>query len=217
MKFHSQSFHSPPGRARQRLALRDAARAAYCQMYYWGRDVVHPHGNLLVRHGFEKIQRTSKEGTSRYRMEWEGGILELHGFCAGWYAAEGPGICFDRSHDTWRQWNHPLPPEPARMQAGHYRTENQSENLPLLLDRSAHFVHWLVQYERWAMEREGTSFRREQHRDFMKLPARRWWLPPGLAINWMSAYAADPNSVPRPKSILGKKGQAISSPPPRFL
>lgn len=192
------------GRQRLRLALRDAARAAYCQMYYWGRDVMHPDGNLLVRYGFEKFPRTTKEGTSRYRLGWEKGLLELHGFCAGWYATDGPGICFDRKHDTWRTWHDAVPPDPAAMQAGHFRRAGEPEHLPLLAEVSAHFFRWLLHYEVWAVRQWSLTARQEQHRDFVKLRSHRWWLPPDLSLHWLAAYTKDPASVPRPKSYLQK-------------
>jgi hypothetical protein len=192
-----------PSRQRLRLALRDAARAFYCQMYYWGRDVMHPSGNLLVRYGFEKIQRTTKKGTSRYRLTWEGGLLELHGFCAGWYPATGPGICFDRKHDAWRIWEDASPPEPELLVAGHGKICASPENLPLLLQLTAHFSRWVIGYEAWAHEKWGPSQRRAQHRDFMKLRSRRKWLAPDLSRQWLTAYAKEPTSAPRPKTIQG--------------
>ena len=194
-----------PSRQRQRITLRDAARAFYCQMYYWGRDVMHPGGNLLVRYGFEKIPRTTKDGTSRYRLGWETGLLELHGFCAGWYATEGPGICFDRKHDTWRRWDHPIPPEPAAMQAGHIRSISGPEDLTVVAGLSSKFSRWLIDYEIWAMEQWGSGARRGHYRDFVKLRHSRWWLPPGPSLKWLTDYATDPASVSRPKSYLPKK------------
>lgn len=191
-----------PARQKLRLALRAAARAFYCQMYYWGRDVMHPSGNLLVRYGFEKITRTTKEGTSRYRLGWEAGMLELHGFCAGWYAADGPGICFDRKHDAWHCWEDTAPPEPAAIQAGQLRSNNAAENLLLSTALSAKFSRWLIGYETWAMEQWGPGTRHSHYRDFIKLRHARWWLPPEPSLQWLADYAKDPTSVPRPKSYL---------------
>lgn len=199
---------APPGTSRQRLrlTLRDAARAFYCQMYYWGRDVLHPDGNLLVRYGFTKIPRTTKEGTSRYQLDWQGGLLELHGFCAGWYAQDGrPGICFDRRHDAWRLWNSPVPPEPDAVQRGACRTSSASllttDPAPVL-ELVSGFAGWLLHYETWARRQWGASARKEQHRDFVKLRSRRWWLPPEESLAWLQALANDPLNAPRPRSLL---------------
>ena len=77
--------------------------------------------------------------------------------------------------------------------------------LPLLAEKSAHFFRWLLQYEVWALRQWGLTARREQHRDFVKLRSRRWWLPPDLSLNWLAAYTKDPALVPRAKSYLPKK------------
>ena len=58
-------------------------------VFFWGRDVVHPDGNLLVRQGFSKSPSAGLQGTSCYGLDWQGGRIELHGACAGWYPRDG--------------------------------------------------------------------------------------------------------------------------------
>ena len=72
--------------SRLRGLIRDLTDGLAQQMYLWGRDVRHPDGNALVRAGLQRIARIDNdgEGTSLYRIEREGGWIELHGFCAGW-------------------------------------------------------------------------------------------------------------------------------------
>ena len=64
--------------------LRDLTAGLKQQMFFWGRDVVHPDGNLLVRQGFSKSPSAGLQGTSCYGLDWQGGRIELHGACAGW-------------------------------------------------------------------------------------------------------------------------------------
>ena len=100
--------------AARRLVLRDAAAGLYAQMYYWGQDVQHAEGNLLVRYGMTRVPKETPKGTSRYRQYWGGGWIELHGFCAGWYGPER-GVVFDRARDRWLNWNQEQPPEPTSL------------------------------------------------------------------------------------------------------
>lgn len=190
-----------PHRSQLRVALRDAAKAAYCQMYYWGRDVLHPDGNLLVRFGFERIAKSSKEGTSRYRLAWQEGIIELHGFCAGWYPDSGGGICYDRKHESWRLWDSGDLPDPAGLVRREVNFSQDNGRLPDLLQRSARFLTWVLTYERWSMAQWGVEARRGHHRDFTRLLSRKRWLPPEPSLNWLAAYAADPSKAPRPRSL----------------
>ena len=87
--------------SQQRSLLRDLSNGLLQQMYFWGYDARRRDGNLLVKCGMQRIaqERAEKsEGTSRYRTEWEGGVVELHGFCAGWYPqrSDTRGVVFIR-------------------------------------------------------------------------------------------------------------------------
>lgn len=43
-----------PSMSRLGGLLRDLTAGLTQQMFFWGKDVVHPDGNLLVRQGFAK-------------------------------------------------------------------------------------------------------------------------------------------------------------------
>ena len=64
-------------------------------MFFWGKDAIHPQGNLFLRTGFRKRESTGLQGTSCYRLPWQNGALELHGSHAGWLNFDG-GIFFLR-------------------------------------------------------------------------------------------------------------------------
>lgn len=198
----------PPGPEsvrRHRVVLRDAARALDCQMYFWGRDVEHPLGNLLVERGLTRIPKETAKGTSRYRQAWRGGVIELHGFCAGWYGPEG-GILYHRRRDGWLAWPEADPPQPqalVRLEASAPRLESEA-----LLRRVVVLLDWLHHDEARAQQQWSPAQRRQHHRDFLQLLPRRWWLPPESSQRWLHAFVADPLGVPRPRKYLrnGRRG-----------
>ncbi len=38
------------------------------QCWFFGRDILHPDGNLLVQYGFKRYKAPKKTGTNRYRI-----------------------------------------------------------------------------------------------------------------------------------------------------
>ena len=182
--------------AARRLVLRDAAAGLYAQMYYWGQDVQHAEGNLLVRYGMTRVPKETPKGTSRYRQYWGGGWIELHGFCAGWYGPER-GVVFDRARDRWLNWNQEQPPEPTSLgvSSGDGLTDD-------LLEKAVLLMEWAREYETWAQGWWGAAGRRSHHRAFLKLRPRRWWLPPDLALSWFRQWVEDPLQAPRPRKFL---------------
>lgn len=163
-------------------------------MFFWGRDVVQGT-NLLVRHGFERLPSPGLQGTSCYRMPWQGGLLELHGACAGWYPArpgEG-GFLFVRSDK--RCYAHQLA-EPVI--PGKYNHEAlEAGRARPVLDSSRVFIAWLAAYEAWVDGEMGREYRRECHSMFCRLPTARAWLPPQLARQWWDRFAACDPALPR--------------------
>jgi hypothetical protein len=65
-------------------------------MSRWGRDVLHPEGNLLIRFGMIRFRIPGQPGSSRYRCRWADHWIELHSTCAGIYSETGAGIVFLR-------------------------------------------------------------------------------------------------------------------------
>lgn len=170
-------------------------------MYYWGLDVKHADGNLLVRHGMERIARHTAHGTSRYRMPWQGGLIELHGFCAGWYGPDG-GIIFHRSRNIWLAWPHAQPPDPQCLSDEAVMACRSTIPVQKMLQRAAVLTGWVHEYERRAQPLWGAKGRLRHYRAFLKLIPRRWWLPPALSLRWFQQFAANPFETPRPKSLL---------------
>ena len=84
--------------------MSDLARGIGQQMMFWGCDARHSQGNLLSHAGLQRIARTERrsEGSSRYRMPWQDGLIELHSYCVGFYSSEDIGIIYIRSLQRFR-------------------------------------------------------------------------------------------------------------------
>lgn len=186
---------SPAPRPPIAALLRDFTDALAQQMYFWGRDVVHPAGNLLVVHGFDRRKSTGLEGTSCYRLDLEVGFIELHGACAGWYSAVAaePGFLFIRNWRRCYLYNGKEPPAPGYYSADLLRTTPRAD----VVDRSLRFLAWWLDYERWIAEVTGRGYREACHRAFAKLPQSTPWLAPAAGLEWLRAYQRDPAQAGR--------------------
>lgn len=192
--------------------LKDVATGLYLQMYYWGRDVLHPGGNLLVEHGFRRIAKEGAHGTSRYQRELEGGILELHGHLAGWYPAEGggPGMIFVRQRRVCQLCGEVLPVRADQVDEARIWTPAGSSEWAQLARVTGTVLKWLVEYEAWVDSQLGSCHRAAQYREYQMLPKRHWWLPPEAARNWYAAFAAEAGAVPRARA-WGRRNREVGS------
>jgi hypothetical protein len=175
--------------------LRDFTDALSQQMYFWGRDVIHPSGNLLVAHGFDRRKSGGLDGTSCYRLPLEEGYIELHGACAGWYpgVADEPGFLYIRTRRRCYLYDGPEPPAP-----GFYSNELlRTTPGPDLVGRSRRFLAWWLDYERWIAVVTGPGYRGACHRTFAKLPNSPPWLPPAAGLDWLRRYHRDPAQAGR--------------------
>jgi len=175
--------------------LRDYTDALAQQMFYWGRDVVHPEGNLLVAHGFERRKSEGLEGTSCYRKAVDGGSIELHGACAGWYPDRegGPAFLYIRSRRRCYLYDGGEPPAP-----GFYRDALlRSAPVRDRLDLSQRFLDWWLAYEDWIARITEPGYRENCYRHFAKLPKSPLWLPPAEGLAWLRAYLEEPHTVGR--------------------
>lgn len=170
--------------------MRDFTDALAQQMYFWGRDVIHPSGNLLVAHGFERRKSEGLEGTSCYRKALDGGYIELHGACAGWYPddAEAPGFLYIRTRRRLYLYDGDEPPAPGFYSDDLLRRTPGED----LIERSQRFLAWWLGYERWIAEVTGPGYRTACYRAFAKLPKSTPWLPPAAGLDWLRRYQRDP-------------------------
>lgn len=186
--------------------LRDLKDGLRQQMFFWGRDVLHPQGNLLVSAGLEKTRSRGLQGTSCYGTDWRGGRIELHGACAGWYAPGG-GVAFIRTLDRCVGWLPSAPPVPGAWPREHIEPLEPA----LLRERSLPFLDWWIAYEEEILRVHGPDYRDRCFREFKALPGSKPWLPPTEALRWLRAFREHPAALVRAKHF------AVRSAPGRRL
>lgn len=168
-------------------------------MFFWGQDVLHPSGNLLVANGFQRLPTLGSKGTSRYRREWQGGHIELYGSCAGWYG-EGRGFSFIRPMRRCLVWlsseETPVP--------GAWRKDLISRPLDRneLYELSAPFLDWMLCYEKEIRARFGEAYRAANYRQYDKVPKARVWIKPENAIQWFRCFRYEPDQLVRPHKLV---------------
>ena len=197
MKLMRMDLHMRAATNPLTVALADAAKGLAQQMVFWGRDVMHPDGNALVRFGFSRNPSTGLQGTSCYAMPWEEGIIELHGAVASWVShSDCPGCIFCRRRRTILVWNQNDAPIPG---------EEAGEAAPSEIRWKAFqpFLRWLIAYENWSHQTLGAGWRAANWKALRRLPAGKPWLQPPAALRWWNlALVGNP---PRPSVLTGKR------------
>ncbi|MBP85051.1 MAG: hypothetical protein CMO61_14515 [Verrucomicrobiales bacterium] len=183
--------------SRLRALLRDYCDLLGQQMYFWGRDVIHPRGNLLCENGFDRRASEGLEGTSVYRKSLDGGAaVELHGACAGLYDLNDPDsghFLYIRNKKRCFLYSADAPPAP-----GFYAMESLANGPALdLYFSSLRFLDWWLEYESWIEKRTDPTWRYQCYEAFSSLPASRPSLPPREAILWLSQYRRNPSGITR--------------------
>lgn len=187
--------------------LHDFTDALGQQMFFWGRDVIHPDGNLLKERGFDRRASEGLDGTSCYRLDHEGDTIELHGACVGRYSETTDGFLFIRNRRRCFLYFQGEPPAPGIYAEEHLRPGPVVD----LFIASRRFLDWWLEYENWIAEVAGPGYRAACYRAFRKLPKSRPWLPPELALDWLRAYASEePDSLRRAREW--KRGRKDHSP-----
>lgn len=171
-------------------------------MFFWGCDVRHPEGSLLSRVGMDRLARSerSEEGSSRYRMEWRNGLVELHSYCVGWYASDAPvpGILFIRSLERITSCVGPLPLTPGKYEQKRMISEGADD----LLQSVKPLVSWILFYETQVGRLAGSTYRGDCWRRYLSRMGSRPWLPPGEAESFFQSFLEDPKRTPRPRDFF---------------
>jgi len=176
--------------------IRDLADGIQQQMFFWGQDVCRPEGNFLVTQGFERSPSLGAKGTSRYRLPWQNGHIELYGSCAGWYGPEG-GFTFIRPRRRCAIWlsdkETPIPGAWQREFIG-----KATKNCDLY--RASHpFLDWAIDYERRVLASFGYQYREACYKKYAKVPKAKAWLEPKAALQWLQCFREAPEQLTRPK------------------
>jgi len=180
------------------VLMRDLAAAFNQQMFFWGRDAIHPSGSLFLKSGFRKRPSEGLQGTSCYTLPWKNGIIELHGSHAGWFG-NGGGFLFVRPLGRCVRWLNENTPVPGKWLANDYQTSADES----LHEMAIPFLDWWLDHEQTLERLAGRAYRQECHRLFGKLPKTRPWLAPQEAVNWITILRDEPSTLPRAKHFTG--------------
>lgn len=156
------------------------------QCWFFGRDILHPAGNLLIRYGFKRCGvPDGAAGSNCYRL-CRAAPLEINLWGWGVFFGNGSlgGILIKR-YDF----------RPRLFAAGNLNVPVfKSENLPpsrvpredLDIKTARHltvdFIRWITDYETWVEEKCGAKWRRQCLREWenARFPARR------IKQNWLN-------------------------------
>jgi hypothetical protein len=119
------------------------------QCSFWGRDIKHHTGNLLLRYGGTKA-KDPQGVASRYTWDSDGERVSLWGFGMFYSQGNAPGILLQRYafeprlleatfHDAWSA---------ASTEPWHIDSPADGPRMRLL----AGAIRWIERYESWALE-----------------------------------------------------------------
>ncbi len=201
---HFKDVHDLPV-SRLRVLLRDFTALLGQQMYFWGRDVIYPEGNLLCEYGFKRLKSKGLQGTSCYRKSLDNGdgrrYVELHGACAGFYdftKKESQQFLYIRNKKRCFLYSGDCPPAP-----GFYDADTLFNGPAInLYIASLKFLDWWLNYEDWIAESTRNGWRVNNYKSFSKLPASKTSLPPADCVHWLRQYKSDPTQIIRVREKL---------------
>ena len=144
--------------------VQQAASLLDQQIWCWGRDIECSGGNLLVRHGFQRVENpTGRNASSLYRLDLsETARVILRGFGV-FYGDDHQGGVFLRRFDFAPQLT-PQPdlPRPAwSLQDLPPLASPRADQVPSCRWLLLTLIDWIRQYEVWIAERVGVAYRAE--------------------------------------------------------
>jgi len=183
--------------AKLRLLLKDCANGFYQQMYFLGKDVIHPRGNQLQAYGFVKSPSQGLRGTSCYTHKSDSQTIELYGSCAASYTHSSKMV-FLRKRCRFYHW---LPQH--KLVAGVWSQEDIAISDPETMLRSLDpLLSWWVAYESWVEKYLGSKYREQCFSDWKQVQGKAAWLPPMAATQWVKQFMARRGAHVRPKQFV---------------
>ncbi len=190
-----------------RLRSVESAKLIEHQMYFWGRDVLHPDGNRLVAAGCQSFRRTECSHAVRcYQLETPAAQIILHSTGVSLQPTDGsPGVVFLRpTHRLYHLPEGALPLPYDKDTVRSLRGILPSE-FPKALTTLLAFVQ---AYEDWAADQWlPTGSRLAAWRE-QKSSATKGirWLKPQESLQWLDAclasrQTADPNQYIAPEAF----------------
>lgn len=167
-------------------------------MFFWGMDAAIPSRNLFQKSGFIKSPSMGIKGTSCYSLPWQGGIIFLHGACAGWLPENGdPGFVYIRPFERCFLWLDSEPPIPGTWPEENLSTIDLVDDFSVL----APFLDWWLTHESWISAEMGSAYRTNCQRKYKSLTKSKLWLAPDNAIAWIQLLLENPATTPRAKQF----------------
>jgi len=180
-----------------RLLLKDCTNGFYQQMYFLGKDVIHPRRNQLEAYGFVKSPSRGLKGTSCYTLESDLRTIELYGSCAGLYT-DSSQIVFLRKRCRFYRW---LPDQ--KLVAGKWSQDDiQVDDPDAMFTSLEPLLKWWITYEDWVDKHLGKAYRERCFADWGQIRGRDTWLPPVAAIEWVKQFLEDKSNHVRPKHFV---------------
>lgn len=156
------------------------------QCWFFGRDILHPDGNLLIEYGFERLGVTNpKVGTNRYRLTVTNQFeVDLWGFGMFYGRAKVGGIFIKRYDFRPRFFDR------DRLGSRIFKSDHLPSNgfprneaeIRISKDLAINAIGWILGYEDWIEQRCGKNWRRRCLREWSNscFPARN------IRKNWVS-------------------------------
>ena len=192
--------------------LNDFSKALGQQLFFWGCDVLHSKGNLLCEFGFHKFKRKGVSGSSCYRIDFNGDIIELHSLCVGRYSKSSPSLLFTRRHRQCWVYNDNLPPLPGKYDSSLI----DKSSIERIDTANRNFLEWWLEYESWISTVTPLEYRANCYRAYKRFTKSKIWLHPDDGLPWLQRYMHDPGNLPRAKQWKQRKKVSPRSPkPPR--
>ena len=178
------------------LLLKDCARGFYQQMYFLGKDVIHPTGNQLEAYGFVKTPSHGLKGTSCYTHESDARTVELYGSCAGLYT-DLASMVFLRKRCRFYRWV-----GEQKLVAGKWsKADINLTPADAMLTSLTPLLEWWLDYEKWVEEAFGENYRERCFNEWRKVNREASWLPPATATEWVKQLLKQKNKHVRPKNF----------------
>lgn len=146
--------------------------------------------------------KTRGEGSSRYREQWQGGFIELHSYCVGYYHKSLPGILFSRAEGRVYAAEPGEVPVPG-LHRNHFLAVAPDSIFPALPP----FLSWLLDYERRVGIHTPAGYRENCWRS---LGGHRFALRPTDMHLWLASLLRDPRTTPRLRSRKHKAVPAMN-------
>ena len=185
------------GRRKLRFRAAEATKLIEQQMYLFGRDVLHPRGNLLRAYGCTAGKLPGQKHHIRVYLHAAPGMLvTLHSTGMALVLTDDAGdplvgeraMLYLRPHHALFSFD-PLTPPPLPC-------ANVQQVLPTCLKRILFtempvalcaMLRWIREYETWCVQQVGHRDRWEGYKDYRKVPHAMRWIPPDESLRWLQS------------------------------